>query len=215
VKPAARMKGHLITFEGIDFSGKSLQANLLKENLQKKGRPVIFLREPGGTEISEKIRGLLLDTENQKMTAATELLLYSAARAQIVNECVIPHLKSGDEVICDRFYHSTTAYQGFGRQLDLQFIEQLNAFATNHVVPDLTFLIDLKPETALRRKKNEKGMLDRLEQESLAFHHRVRQGYLELAHQEGDRFVVVDGEQPVDSIQQLILDTAQSRLHLY
>ncbi len=203
------MQGNLITFEGIDFSGKSVQANFLNETLKDRKLPVLFLREPGGTEISEKIRSVLLDNANHKMSAMTEVLLYSAARAQMVRESIIPHLEKGFVVICDRYFDSTTAYQGFGRKIDLDFIKKLNSFATEELVPDLTFLIDLDPEIALQRKKAD---LDRLEKEDLEFHQRVRNGYLEIARPNTERFVIIDGKQSIEVIQDEIFMEVKSKL---
>ena len=203
------MQGTLITFEGIDFSGKSVQANLLHGALKDRKLPVLFLREPGGTEISEKIRAVLLDNANHKMSAMTEVLLYSAARAQMVRESIIPHLEKGFVVICDRYFDSTTAYQGFGRKIDLDFIKKLNSFATEELVPDLTFLIDLDPEIALQRKKTD---LDRLEKEDLEFHQRVRNGYLEIARPNTERFVIIDGKQSIEVIQDEIFMEVKSKL---
>lgn len=208
------MKGLLISFEGIDFSGKSLQANLLREKLVKKGYDVLFLREPGGTEISEQIREVLLNTVNQKMSAITEVLLYSAARAQMVEERVIPHLQKNGVVICDRYYDSTTAYQGYGRGLDLDFIEKLNTFATKGVRPHVTYLLDLKPELAQLRKDPGREPLDRMEQEDADFHKRVRQGYLKVAQSEKDRFVVIDGTQAVEKIHEQILEVLRSKFQI-
>ena len=203
------MQGNLITFEGIDFSGKSVQANFLLGALKDRNLPVLFLREPGGTEISEKIRSVLLDNANHKMSAMTEVLLYSAARAQMVRESIIPHLEKGFVVICDRYFDSTTAYQGFGRKIDLDFIKKLNSFATEELVPDLTFLIDLDPEIALQRKKAD---LDRLEKEDLEFHQRVRNGYLEIARPNTERFVIIDGKQSIQVIQDEIFMEVKSKL---
>jgi len=203
------MQGNLITFEGIDFSGKSVQANFLHETLKGRKLPVLFLREPGGTEISEKIRSVLLDNANHKMSAMTEVLLYSAARAQMVRVSIIPHLEKGFVVICDRYFDSTTAYQGFGRKIDLDFIKKLNSFATEELVPDLTFLIDLDPEIALQRKKAD---LDRLEKEDLEFHQRVRNGYLEIARPNTERFVMIDGKQSIEVIQDEIFMEVKSKL---
>ena len=203
------MQGNLITFEGIDFSGKSVQANFLNEALKGRKLPVLFLREPGGTEISEKIRSVLLDNANHKMSAMTEVLLYSAARAQMVRESIIPHLEKGFVVICDRYFDSTTAYQGFGRKIDLDFIKKLNNFATEELVPDLTFLIDLDPEIALQRKKAD---LDRLEKEDLEFYQRVRNGYLEIARPNTERFVIIDGKQSIEVVQDEIFMEVKSKL---
>ena len=205
------MQGTLITFEGIDFSGKSVQANLLLGALKDRKLPVLFLREPGGTEISEKIRTVLLDNTNHKMSAITEVLLYSAARAQMVRENIIPNLEKSSIVICDRYFDSTTAYQGFGRKIDLDFIKKLNSFATEELVPGLTFLIDLDPEIALRRTKTD---LDRLEKEDSGFHRRVRNGYLEIARSNPDRFVIVDGTQSIEAIQDEIFMEVKSKLSL-
>ena len=205
------MQGTLITFEGIDFSGKSVQANLLLGALKDRKLPVLFLREPGGTEISEKIRTVLLDNTNHKMSAITEVLLYSAARAQMVREKIIPNLEKSSIVICDRHFDSTTAYQGFGRKIDLDFIKKLNSFATEELVPGLTFLIDLDPEIALQRTKTD---LDRLEKEDSEFHRRVRNGYLEIARSNPDRFVIVDGTQSIEAIQDKIFMEVKSKLSL-
>ncbi|MCH7679805.1 dTMP kinase [candidate division KSB1 bacterium] len=205
------MPGNLITFEGIDFSGKSVQANLLHGALKDRKLPVLILREPGGTEISEKIRSVLLDNANHKMSAMTEVLLYSAARAQMVRENILPNLEKGTVVICDRYFDSTTAYQGFGRRIDLDFIKKLNNFATEELVPDLTFLIDLDAKIALQRTKT---ALDRLEKEDSEFHQRVRKGYLEIARSNPDRFVVIDGTQSIEAIQDEIFMKIKLKLPL-
>ncbi|TDI91438.1 MAG: dTMP kinase [Caldithrix sp.] len=205
------MQGNLITFEGLDFSGKSVQANLLHGALKDRKLPVLILREPGGTEISEKIRSVLLDNANHKMSAMTEVLLYSAARAQMVRENILPNLEKGTVVICDRYFDSTTAYQGFGRRIDLDFIKKLNNFATEELVPDLTFLIDLDPKIALQRTKTD---LDRLEKEDSEFHQRVRKGYLEIARSNPDRFVVIDGTQSIEAIQDEIFMKIKLKLPL-
>jgi len=208
------MNGFLITFEGIDFSGKSIQANLLKEQLLAQNLPVIILREPGGTEISEKVREVLLDSQHDKMCAKTELLLYSAARAQMVQECVIQHLQKDCIVICDRYFDSTTAYQGYGRKIDLDFIDKLHNFVTQGIKPHLTFLIDLEPKETLARKKVSKIIMDRLEQENLQFHQRVREGYLKIARTESYRFIIIDGLQSIDEIAAQIFNHTKSRLNI-
>jgi dTMP kinase len=207
-------KGFLLTFEGIDFSGKSAQANLLRDRLINLGVPVLFLREPGGTEISEKIRDVLLDTQHTQMSAKAELLLYAAARAQIVTEQIAPSLLGGKTVICDRYFDSTTAYQGFGRQIDLDFIEKLHTFVIEKISPDITFLIDLDPEEALRRKRATDLEKDRLDQEAVEFHRRVRDGYLQIAEKETDRFVTIDGSQSLDEIHKQIFKVTKARLKL-
>ena len=206
--------GFLITFEGIDFSGKSAQAKLLRDALIDLDFSVLFLREPGGTEISEKIRQVLLDTRHALMSKKTELLLYSAARAQIVSERIAPSLNQGQVVVCDRYFDSTTAYQGYGRQIDLDFIDKLHSFVADKIEPNLTFLIDLDPEEALRRKKATTVEKDRLDRETLEFHKRVRDGYLKIARTEGKRFVTIDGSGSIQVIQQQILDETKRRLKL-
>ncbi len=202
----------LISFEGIDFSGKSLQARLLFEHLVDGGFPAVFLREPGSTIISEKIRQILLDRNNEQMAPEAELLLYSAARSQMVSQQVIPLLREGKIVICDRYFDSTTAYQGYGREIDLDFVKKLNKFAVKNTIPDLTFLIDLGPEEAVKRKLSQGESFDRLEREAVAFHRRVRSGYLKIADANKKRFVVVQGDRTVDEIQQEIKDVAMRRV---
>jgi dTMP kinase len=192
------MRGKLITLEGIDNSGKSTQAKKVFSHLKRKGYPAILVREPGGTEISEKIRKILLSQKNHKMSPKTELLLYEAARAQLVEEVILPALKKGKIVICDRFYDSTTAYQAYARGLNLNLIQKLNSFASSAIVPDLTIVLDLKPEAALGRAKKTKKMPDRLEREKLRFHHKVRLGYLVLARKEPGRVKVIVGHDSVE-----------------
>ncbi len=197
-------KGILISFEGVDFCGKSTQIDRLVEELDRVQIPVIVLREPGATEISEKVRDILLDNKNHRMTSRTEVLLYSAARTQLVVEKIIPAIEKGEIVILDRFFDSTTAYQGYGREIDLDFINKLNTFATCGVKPDITFLIDLDPEIALKRKDIIE--YDRLEQEDIFFHKRVREGFLAIANSEANRarFVVIDGEMSINAITEVV-----------
>lgn len=204
-------KGTLITFEGIDFSGKSVQARLLKEKLEARNLPVTFLREPGGTTISEKIRDILLDRSHENMAPETEVLLYSAARAQMVRELIAPKLESGEIVICDRYVDSTTVYQGYGREINLDFIKKINKFVILEILPDLTFLLDLEPQESVRRQSRN---LDRLEREESGFHQRVRSGYLKLAGEQKNRFVVIDGDRPVEVIQNEIFEHLKKKLHL-
>ncbi len=185
------MHGLLITFEGIDYSGKTTQALQLKERLEAAGYEVLYLREPGGTAISEAIRKILLDNRHRQMHRHTELLLYCAARSQIVQEIIKPALERGKIVICDRYADSTTAYQGYGRQIDLNTIRALNALATENLAPDITFLLDLSPEEAARRQQHNGLTRDRLESEQTAFYERVRQGYLQIASEEPDRVVKI------------------------
>jgi len=189
------MTGVLITFEGIEGSGKSTQARLLAESLRDQGREVLALREPGGSAIAEKIRAMLLDPANKALSPIAELLLYEAARAQLVTEILRPALDRGAIVICDRFYDSTTAYQGAGRQLRSVDFSTLNRLATGGIVPDVTFLLDVPVEIGLRRAKgNSAG--DRIEQEPVEFHNRVRQGFLAIAAAERGRIQLLDGDRP-------------------
>jgi len=209
------MSGYLISFEGIDFCGKSLQARLLYDHLLAMDLPAVFLREPGSTGISEKIRKIVLDKENDQMVHEAELLLYSAARTQMVHQEVIPFLRDGKIVICDRYYDSTTAYQGYGREIDLDFVGKLNKFVTKGTTPNLTFLIDLDPELAQTRNRKKGKSFDRLEKEDIEFHERVRAGYLEIAgiSDNRERVVVVPGNRPAPEIQEEIQKHVLSRLH--
>jgi len=196
------MKGLFITFEGIEGCGKSTQAALLSEYLQKEGNEVFLTREPGGPLISEKIRHILLNTSYTAMLPETEVLLYAASRSQHTGEWIIPLLKSGNVVISDRYYDSTRAYQGVARQVDSEMIEILCKFASFNLVPDITFLIDLPAATGLSRIKSEDA--DRLERESLEFHESVRAGFLELAARE-ERIILIDGQKSIEEISSNII----------
>ena len=182
------MKGKFITFEGSECCGKSTQSKLLYEYLKAKGYKVIFLREPGGTKVSEKIRQILLDTENKSLTSETELLLYLASRAQTVREVIKPALLDGQIVVCDRFLDSTIVYQGYGLGMDIKLIKRLGNFVTAGVKPDLTILLDLPLEEALKGISREK---DRIENRSLEYHRKVKNGYLKLAKQEPKRIKII------------------------
>ena len=191
--------GLLVTFEGVEGSGKSTQVARLRDYLASQGRAVEVTREPGGTPIGEAIREILLDPRNEDMTATTELLLYEAARAQHVAQRIRPALESGRIVLCDRFADSTTAYQGAGRVLAPQLVRRLHEVATNGVWPDLTVLVDVPSEVGLARV-TQGGAFDRLEREGLSFHQRVRAGFLRLAQEEPARVKVVDGTRPIDEV---------------
>jgi dTMP kinase len=182
------MKGKFITFEGSECSGKSTQSKLLYEYLLGKGRKVIFLREPGGTKVSEDIRQILLDNKNKSMTREAELLLYMASRAQTVSEVIKPALKQGKIVVCDRFLDSTLVYQGYGLGMDIKLIKSLGRFVTDGINPDLTILLDLPLEKALNGIHREK---DRIENRSFQYHRKVKNGYLKLARQEPKRIKIV------------------------
>jgi dTMP kinase len=194
-----------ITFEGIDFSGKSTQIELLKDYLVEHNKKVEILREPGGTEISEKVRRILLDNKNEKLFAEAELLLFSASRAQLVREKIRPYLQKGIYVISDRFHDSSTAYQGYGRGIPLDTVMKVHQLAIGDNIPDVTFFIDIPVGIANeRKKKKSKVKLDRIELADIEFYNRVRNGYLEIARQE-ERFKVIDGTQNIETIQNQII----------
>ena len=188
--------GLFITFEGIDGSGKTTQWKLTGKYLNRGGHDVLALREPGSTPLSERIRKILL-YKKLTITPVAELNLYLAARAGLVQEVIAPALKQGQIVICDRFYDSTTAYQGYGRGLDIPLIKKLNALAVGACIPDLTFLVDVDYATSLSRRKKTS---DRLESESRAFFKRVREGFLEIARKNKQRIVVLDGRKTIDAL---------------
>ncbi len=178
-----------LTFEGIDGCGKTTQLQMLRLELEKRGLEVVFTREPGGTQLAEKLRDILLHSEN-KIEASGELLLFGASRAQHVAEIVRPALHRGAWVLCDRFIDSSEAYQGGGLGLDRDFIRQMNDFATSQLKPQRTFLFDLEPKIALERRKNERG--DRIEARGMEFQAQVRACYLEIAARESKRVVTLD-----------------------
>ncbi len=195
-----------ITFEGIDFCGKSTQVELLQKFFVEKGSKVLVIREPGGTEISERIRDILLDRKNSEMKIETEFLLFSSSRSQLVRETIIPALEKGVVVISDRFHDSSTAYQGFGRGLDISKINFINSFAIGGVIPDVTFLIDITVEEYLKRKALKSNVeLDRIEVSSNSFYQKVREGYLKLAENDS-RFFVIDGSKKIEEIHRIITD---------
>jgi dTMP kinase len=189
-----KYQGVFITLEGIDFCGKSTQADMLVRHLKKCGHEPLFLREPGGTALSEKVREILLNRGDVDVTDRAELLLFLAARAQLVDEVIMPAIESGKIVVCDRFYDSTYAYQGFARGLSFDAIREMNTFATFGLVPNLTLLYDLAVEVAQRRGTVTVPAHDRLEKEKADFHQRVRDGYLELASHDPERIKVIDAE---------------------
>ncbi len=207
----------LITFEGIDGAGKSTQVKKLKKFLTEKGHEVLTMREPGGTVIAENIRELLLASKHN-ITPIGELLLFSASRAELVQNVILPELEQDKVVILDRFYDSTTAYQGYGRGLDLQVLQEINAISSFGLEPDLTFFMDISPEDALIRKFSEKSIplafeeseLDRMESSGLAFYKRVREGYLLLAESKKERFVTLNANDTPQSIHTQIIEKLAS-----
>jgi len=183
-----------ITFEGIEGCGKTTQVRRVSRRLQGLGIPCLVTLEPGGTEVGRKIRKILLDSKNKRLTPLAELMLYAADRAQHVQEVIIPALRKGLWVLCDRFFDATVVYQGFARKQDEGLIGLLNEKATQGLVPELTFVLDCPVKVGLARAtaRNNKGQ-DRFEQEKVAFHRKVREGYLRLSRRNPERFVVVDG----------------------
>lgn len=201
--------GKLFTFEGSEGSGKSTQIELLADELEGMGHEVIVTREPGGTEIGEEIRHLLIHSNsNRGMTPETELLLFAAARAQLVREVMLPALKAGKIVLCDRFLDSTTVYQGAARSISDDPVSFINQFAVGSVTPDLTFILDVPVEESLARvRRRISDIPDRMEQENVDFYRKVREGYLILARSLPERFHVVDGTKPLKDNQEDILKT--------
>jgi dTMP kinase len=195
---------NFISFEGIDFCGKTTQIQFLREKLRSRGIEVLIFREPGGTVISEKIRSILLNSDHDELHKITEILLYEAARAQLVHEKLIPQLEKGIHVIADRFFDSTTTYQGYGREIDINIIQRLNAFATSDLKPFKTFFLDIPPEEAENRHKRENRQKDRLEKSGLHFYSLIRNGFIELSEQEPARFLRIDGLKKPEEISDII-----------
>ncbi len=193
-------KGFFITLEGIDFSGKSTQAEMLAARLNHHGHKPVVLREPGGTDLSERVRKILLNRGDVNITGRAELLLFLAARAQLVDEVIGPAIQGGKIVLCDRFHDSTLAYQGFARGLPLDAILEMNSFATAGLIPDLTLLYDLAVEVAQQRGRGQVPTRDRLESERVDFHRRVRHGYLDLANRDPSRVKVIDADRTPEEV---------------
>jgi dTMP kinase len=212
-------RGALITFEGSEGCGKSTQVLRLAARLEQAGVRTLITREPGGTAIGEKIRDLLqFAPESFAMTAEAELLLFEASRSQLVRETIEPALAQGMVVISDRFFDSTTVYQGVARKLPPDIVETLNAFAVGQACPDVTFILDVDLDTArarMLRRVRPAAVQDRMEQEPVEFYERVCQGYRELAKREPDRFIVIDGRQSPDAIEIEIWDALTSRLSAF
>jgi dTMP kinase len=204
-----------ITFEGIEGSGKTTHLRLAAARLAKDGYPVFQTREPGGTSVGEQVRSVLLSPGNRNMSPLAELLLYEACRAQLIAEHVRPELEKGSLVLCDRYFDATTAYQGFGRGLDLDLVERLNQAAGQGVEPDLTILLDCPVEQGLERirrryghhqKDHAHGAPDRMEAEDRAFHERIRHGYLQLAGRHGQRIRKVDATAEVEEVHAKVME---------
>ena len=197
-----------ITFEGIDGSGKSTQARLLLDHMNNSGVETILVREPGGTNISESIREILLHSSSSQMGDRTESLLMTASRAQLTQEVIIPNMDQGKFVIADRYSDSTLAYQGGGRNLDIEWLIELNNYATFTLLPDITFFVDIRPDEALRRQDSDK---DRIEGEGIEFQTRVRKTYQILAERFNDRYVIIDGYAEKGDIHQKVLNEMKRR----
>ncbi|MFL7814249.1 MAG: dTMP kinase [Anaerolineales bacterium] len=206
-----RDSGRFITFEGPDGSGKTGQLDLLAEELIQAGYPILTTREPGGTCIGDQIRATLLDLKNTDMVDRTEALLYQAARAQLVDEVIKPQLASGGVVLCDRYADSTLAYQGYGHQNTLESLRGIIHYATGGLIPDLTILMDLAPEVGLQRRVDAGGV-NRLDAYDIEFHRRVRDGYLEMAHDQPERWVIVNADRPFETVQAEIRSILLDRL---
>ncbi len=207
-----------ITLEGIEGSGKTSQVRHICDFLNKNGHDCVSTREPGGTKIGEKIRAILLDPESKAMAPAAELLLYAADRAQHIKEFIGPVLDAGKTVVCDRYFDATVVYQGYARGLDTGLIYKIHQWALDDLKPDITFLLDLSPETGLSRawKQIDNGSRvdneTRFEEEKLTFHEKVRDGYLDLAKREPKRFLVVDASQTEDKVREDIISLLSDQI---
>ena len=212
--PAAVTRGILISFEGSEGSGKSTQIAHLAEHLQEVGRAVVSTREPGGTEIGEQVRNIIVhNSRGDEVCAETELLLFAASRAQLVREIIAPHLLKGVIVLCDRYIDSSTVYQGVARNLSLDPVQQINQFAVGNVLPDLTIVLDVPTRVSLNRiNQRASDLPNRMERENIDFYKKVRDGYLMLARSLPRRFFVVDGTLPEDKVRKLIWAEVKKRI---
>lgn len=201
-------KPRFITFEGIDGCGKSTQAKLLIRELENRGQQVVFVREPGGTDISEKVRDILLYSGGDEMDGRTEALLMTASRAQLTKEVILPSLKNGKWVVADRYADSTLAYQGGGRSIDLEWLIELNQFATYALEPDVTFFVDVSPEVGYERQG---GAPDRIERAGVGFQLHVRNMYKTICQRFPDRIIRVDGNHSISALHKLILSNLINR----
>ncbi len=209
-------RGRFITFEGVDGSGKTTQFRMLAQWLRERGREVVETVEPGGTAIGRQIRKILLDPASADIQPRAELLLYFASRAQNVDQVIRPALEAGQTVLCDRFTDSTLVYQGCGRGLDTEVVRDLDRIACRGLKPDVTFLIDIDPETSLMRAKRRNERTgpseSRIDEEGAEFHERVRQGYLALAKAEPDRIMVIDGTVGIGEVGHQIREALRSHV---
>lgn len=204
-------KGLFITFEGIDGCGKSTQIEYFKNILINNGIDFICVREPGGTAISEKIRTLLLDKENSRMANETEVLLFAASRAQLLSEVILTALNSGKIVLCDRFIDSSLAYQGYARQLDINFIKAANSYALDNCMPDYTLYFDISPED-VKQRLSTRGQSDRIEAEEQLFHQRVYEGYNKIYSDTSRNIIKIDANGSIEEVYAQVLQAARSIL---
>ena len=204
------MKGYFITFEGVEGAGKSTQAKLLYQYLIDNGKEAILTKEPGGTKTGQKIRQILLEKTDEIFPPVAELMLYEADRNFHIHNLIKPSLQQGRYIICDRFTDSTLAYQGYARGLNINLIKQLNEIATEGIKPDITFLIDIPVEEGLKRIKQTR-QADRIEDEDIQFHKRLREGFLKIAENEKDRIVVLDGLETPDNIFKKVIEILKNR----
>jgi dTMP kinase len=201
-----------ITLEGPDGSGKTTQVPLLAEAIRRAGYEVVVTREPGGTEIGDQVRQVIMDLKNKSMFPESEILLFQASRAQLVRELILPNLEAGKVVLCDRYADSTLAYQGYGHQTDLIKLRQIIEFATGGLKPDLTLYLDIEAEVGLRRRSGGDDEWNRLDDYALEFHCRVREGYHKLIAEEPHRWVKIDADRPVVDIKADLAGVVLERL---
>ncbi len=207
-------KGYIISFEGAEGGGKSTQSEILKQRLEKIGREVVAVREPGGSDIAEQIREIVLSNKNKEIAFTTEVLLFQAARAQIYNDVVLPALEAGKMVLMDRTRDSSTVYQGIVRKFGLELIEQLNTISTHDTFPNLTFLLDVSVEIGLDRRRKA-GDMNRLDLENTTFHQQARDAYLSLAKSDTlGRWQLIDGEETIDQVSEKIWKIVQKKLDI-
>jgi len=200
-----------ITFEGIDLCGKSTQASMLYKYLTDNGKKAVLVREPGGTLISERIRDILLDKRNLAMESLTEFLLFSSSRCQLTKEVILPNLKKNYIVICDRYYDSSTAYQGYGGGVDLKIIEKINKIAASGLKPDITFFINIGYGESLRRRRLINKKHDRIELKEQRYYKRVYEGYIDIAKSERKRIVEIDGTKKINDIHKIIVTNLKNK----
>lgn len=203
-----------ITFEGPDGSGKTSQLKLAAAWLECHGVPLLITREPGGTPIGEEIRKLVHDTKHTEMAREAEILLYSASRAQLVAEVILPALTAGKVVLCDRFFDSTYAYQGYGRGLPMKSLQLITGFATQNLIPDLTLYLDISPEIGIQRRESGGDVLNRLDRETLEFHNRVREGYLALIKANPERWHIIAASGTREKVHSAIKSVLKQALDL-